>query len=311
MAEYRAQVFADTTRRTYSTHLKTYLLFCERVGIQPVPISAKNLACYAAYLAQKLAYSSVRQYLNIVRLLHVEADFPNPFQDNWMFTSLFKGMRRVLGGATKPKLPITVLVLHRIYISLDFSLNRHVVFWAACLVAFFSFLRKSNLFPDGRGERGHFLCIADLTFIPQGVVLNVRSSKTNQFSARVVSIPLPRIPNSVFCPAQACLLLVKLFKRPSQAPLFQFCEEGVVSTLTYNKFLGQLKEQLRVVGIDPSQYAGHSFRRGGATLALSSNIPSELVKLQGDWASSAYTRYFDPSLESKFQLVNAMAEHFT
>ena len=147
MAWFRAQVFAETTRKTYATHLKTYLKFCEMAELQPVPISSKNLACYAAHLASKLSYNSMRQYLNIVRILHEDANLPNPFQDNWLFTSLFKGIRRALGSACKPKLPITVPLLRQMYHKLDFSLPRDVVFWAACLIAFFSFLRKSHLFP--------------------------------------------------------------------------------------------------------------------------------------------------------------------
>lgn len=310
MAGFRAQVFAETTKRTYASHLKSYLTFCKLANLQPIPISTQNLGCYAAFLSARLSYSSVRQYLNVVRLLHVEANAPDPFNDQWFLSSLFKGMRRTMGDSCKPKLPITVPVMRKIFHVLDFSMHRDVVFWAACLVAFFSFLRKSNLFFEGKAGSSHYLRLADLTFLPLGVVLNVRSSKTNQFASRRVEVPLPRIPQSVFCPAQACLLLCKMYRRPPHAPLFQFQEAEGLCTLTYSRFLTQLKRLLRVVGIDPSQYAGHSFRRGGATLALSCNVPSELVKLHGDWASSAYMRYFEPSLRSKFQLVDTMAQQF-
>jgi hypothetical protein len=39
---------------------------------------------------------------------------------------------------------------------------------------------------------------------------------------------------------------------------------------------------IKEIGEDPKQYSSHSFRRGGATWAFSSNIPSELIQLYGD-----------------------------
>ena len=51
------------------------------------------------------------------------------------------------------------------------------------------------------------------------------------------------------------------------------------------------------VGSDPDTVSGHSFRRGGATFAALAGVPAELIKLQGDWRSSAYELYivFPPS----------------
>ncbi|CAH1274599.1 Hypp5343 [Branchiostoma lanceolatum] len=43
------------------------------------------------------------------------------------------------------KLPITPDILCAMYLQLDFIQAKHMVFWSACLVGFFSFFRKSNL----------------------------------------------------------------------------------------------------------------------------------------------------------------------
>ena len=61
--------------KTYPVHQLTYLDFCTKIGIAPVPISQTDLGRYIAYLSRKLTFSSVRQYLNIVRLLHLENVF--------------------------------------------------------------------------------------------------------------------------------------------------------------------------------------------------------------------------------------------
>ena len=64
----------------------------------------------------------------------------------------------------------------------------------------------------------------------------------------------------------------------------------------------------RVGSWDHTKYAGHSFRRGGASLALACNLPTELIKLQGDWRSDCYQRYLDPDLDTKFTVADAMAK---
>ena len=43
----------------------------------------------------------------------------------------------------------------------------------------------------------------------------------------------------------------------------------------------------------------HSLRRGGATLAFKANVPGELIKIQGDWASECYLRYLSIPLEQR------------
>jgi hypothetical protein len=45
------------------------------------------------------------------------------------------------------------------------------------------------------------------------------------------------------------------------------------------------------IGKNPKQFSTHSFRRGGASWAFSSEIPSELIQLYGDWKSDAYKNY--------------------
>ena len=50
-----------------------------------------------------------------------------------------------LGASQKQKLPITPAILLQIFGLVDLSSSLDVTFWACCLVAFFSFSRKSNL----------------------------------------------------------------------------------------------------------------------------------------------------------------------
>lgn len=307
VADLRAQAFARTTAKTYSTHLKTYLHFCNLVNISPIPISQLNLARYIAYLTSRLTYTSLKQYLNIVRLLHFEAGLPNPVKSSWLIESLLRGCKRSLGGLTRPKLPITLPILQQIFQTLDLSSPFHIVFWAACLIAFFSFLRKSNLFCGHSSHPNAFLRRKDVTFLKQGATLHIRHSKTIQYGDRVLLIPIPHIPRSYLCPTTTLLLAYKSVAAPPDAPLLSYPTPGGPKTLSYQTFISRLKAVLTHLGFDASEYAGHSFRRGGASLALSCNLPADLIKLQGDWRSDCYQRYLEPDLSTKFSVANAMA----
>jgi hypothetical protein len=59
-------------------------------------------------------------------------------------------------------------------------------------------------------------------------------------------------------------------------------------------FVGSVKHCVQQVGLDPSGYSGHSFHRGGATLAHRLGIDPLSIKRMGDWSSDACMDYIDP-----------------
>ncbi|XP_069136902.1 uncharacterized protein [Argopecten irradians] len=101
---------------------------------------------YIAFLSMRLQFSSIRNYLSVVMFLHLEVGLTNPV-DNFHISRVLKGARRLLGDSSCQKLPITPIILMQILPQLDIKSPRDISFWAACLVAFFSFFRKSNLSP--------------------------------------------------------------------------------------------------------------------------------------------------------------------
>jgi len=74
-------------------------------------------------------------------------------------------------------------------------------------------------------------------------------------------------------------------------PLF-FFQSG--APLTRSSFVTRLKEALSEVGIDPTKYAGHSFRSGTATAAAKIGLSDSAIKQLGRWKSAAYQRYIKP-----------------
>ena len=82
VARYRRAAFLDNTKKTYQTHLRSYITFCEQSSIVPVPALDVTVAKYAALLAPRLK-PSIKQYLNITRRLHLECNLDSLYADSW------------------------------------------------------------------------------------------------------------------------------------------------------------------------------------------------------------------------------------
>ena len=117
-----------------------------------------------------------------------------------MYVCMLRGVKRYLGTAVKRKAPITPRLLLRVAHHFDFDNPLHVAMWALFLVAFYSFLRKSNLVVDRAAHVSpKVLLRSDLCFDASFVYLTVRASKTIQFQERLFSLPLSRISGSLIC----------------------------------------------------------------------------------------------------------------
>ena len=91
----QGHVFAPSIRLTYASQRKLYLQFCILAGLSPVSLSPINACRYIAFLSQKLAFNSIKQYINDVRIMHLETGHGNPFHNSWHIDTLLKGAKRV------------------------------------------------------------------------------------------------------------------------------------------------------------------------------------------------------------------------
>ena len=97
VARLRDLSLEDSTKRSYSSHHTSYLRFCQRYNLNPVPVDQQQVAGYIAYLSQRLAPSSIPKYLNMVRIMHLEQGFPDP-----AVLHMFQ-VKQVLTGVNKEK----------------------------------------------------------------------------------------------------------------------------------------------------------------------------------------------------------------
>ena len=247
--------------------------------------------------------------------------YPNPLEQplfKYQKTLLMRGIKRLNGQKVSQKLPITPAVLYKLQRQLNLSCSLDATFWAACLVAFFSFFRKTNLLPPTTAafDPQRHLRNCDVRLYPWGIILVVRWSKTIQYRNRTLLVPVPKIAHSSLCPWSAVTHAFKLAgvyqsTRHSAEPAFTYLDGGALKALTYSTFTNKLKQTLDKCGFSSSHFSGHSFRRGGATFALNCGVPGDYIKLQGDWKSTAYERYLDRSLRYELETVKQMCESIT
>ena len=151
----------------------------------------------------------------------MHCDKKSLLDSDYRYKLLLRGVKRYLGTAVQRKAPITPRLLLRIVHLFDFDKPLHVAMWALFLVAFYSFLRKSNLVVDRAAQVSpKVLLRSDLCFDASFAYLTVRASKTIQFQERLFSLPLPRIPGSLLCPVAALVNHLRINQVPQDMPLF-------------------------------------------------------------------------------------------
>ncbi len=266
---FRGQTYAIGTQATYRSHRRAYLKFCHALGYPAVPATPQTIQRYACFLARTLKFTSIKQYLNIIRIMHLEWGLPNSLS-TFPLQCLMRGIKRSIGHNVNKKPPITPYLLDKILRQLDLSKYLAANVWSACLVLFLGFLRKASILPAStrRAHTNHLLCRKDILFNSQGVTITIRKTKTIQIKERVLQVVLPRCPGHALCPAQALFHSMSLTNnRGERAPAFTSDQQG--TPLSGPAFVQRVRQCLETAGIpSPSQYTGHSFRRGGSMLRL-------------------------------------------
>jgi hypothetical protein len=63
--------------------------------------------------------------------------------------------------------------------------------------------------------------------------------------------------------------------------------------MRYEHLVKSIRTALLSAGINPANFAGHSFRRGAASQAAAAGCADHEIQLLGRWRSDAYKLYID------------------
>ena len=167
-----------------------------------------------------------------------------------------------------------------------------LVYKSLLLVAYFSFLRLSNLFPHtvGSFDPTRQLARGDMLFSNQGATLLIKWSKTLQTRSDIRTIPLPWLRDSPLCPVTSLYTLLQTQSGTTNDPVFRISRSHGLVPLTNSvarKYLTSLSAMLHLA----PKLTFHDFRRSGATWAFQHGVPLQQIMHHGTWKSDAIWSY--------------------
>ena len=299
--------FAPGTWKNFRTQWYSFVAFTTFFDLDQFPSDPEVFCLYAQLLSRSFKSNlSVKNYISGVKIFYSLLGLDCSVFDAMELKLTLRGISRIKQHSPRHATPINPDILLQIYEHLDMADAIQVAFWALFVVAFFSMARKSNLVvTEGKSVQNHTLLRNCVMFSEDSVLLRFTSSKTAQFGGKIHEVPLSAIPNSPLCPVVSLLRLFKMTSDVSLSePVFSLAKGFPI---TYRHFQKVFKHMICLLGLNPSEFSSHSFRRGGATYAFSSSVPGELIKYHGGWASEAYWIYLQFSLEDKLRVSKHMA----
>jgi integrase len=266
-----AATWAHNTRRTYGSTLRLYERFCTEHGHTPgEPLSVIAFCEYLASQGRKIA--TIEHHLAALRTRYGIADE--------RLRLYLRGLRRTLGSAQSQKAPLTPTQLG--LIKWD-SGRKGLRDKALILVGFFGAFRNSELVG---------LNIEDVEFVPEGAILTIRKSKTDQEGrGREVAIGYAKRPE--LCPVRALQTYMATLGR-NTGPLFVSLHKSQYTQKRLSAYAVALivKDYADRLGLDPRQFSGLSLRAGFVTTAALLGASEDEIALQtGHKSPTAVWRY--------------------
>lgn len=257
-----------------------------RDRLHHMPPSEADLILYISERSLVVQFSTLKGDLAAISDLCRLMGFDNYLLPFSRLKQVVKGAKRVLGATTRRKLPITPARLSQFRVSSQLD---HVMM-AFATTAVFGLFRSGELLN---------LQWSHVQFQHDCAVITLDSSKTDPF----------RFGCKIHLFAQeGALCPLKWLKYLSQVrgqcdAVFQLKNKPISRSM----LVKWIKSQMKALGQNPADYAGHSFRSGGATILTEMNYPQHVIQTLGRWKSEAFKSYCHIQREFAKELARSMA----
>ena len=302
-----SQYFAKKSRLNVLSHLKQLSIFCVAFNESFLPVARDTLLGFIELMSRSCGFDHLQHVTSSIRFLHNFSGHPYP-GDSFEFTVLLKGMKRKLSKSAKQALPITPEMLILMYQYVDINRPVELAHWTSFLFALRLLYRKSSIAPESLQSFDHRTGLSrEKAVLSNGVVLIYQNhSKTDQFMANTRTIPV--VPSNILAldPVLHYQKLVSENIVPGTCPAFSCLVNGLVRCVTHKSFTNYLKSLLRKIGVNPDNWSGHSFRRGGASLLYRLGIDPLTIQACGDWSSDTFLRYLEVNIDRLWSAQVAM-----
>tara|TARA_B100001057_G_scaffold486607_1_gene568034 strand:+ start:143 stop:1099 length:957 start_codon:yes stop_codon:yes gene_type:complete len=278
---------ANNTVRAYKSDFNDFALFCAKNGFKSLPTEPKIVSLYLTHLSTKGSkISTLKRRLVSIGVIHKLKGYYLDTKHPSIIENIM-GIKRRKGSIQRGKKPILINDLKRIINVIDQENNEEIKKFrdrSIILIGFSGGFRRNEIVS---------LDYDDLDFVTEGVKINLRRSKTDQFG-QGLSKALPYFDSTQYCPVVSLLKWIKISKINS-GPLFRRFKKG--SNLSQNRLTDQtvallIKEYLNLAGIESKNYSGHSLRSGFATSAAESGVEERnIMAMTGHKSTEMVRRY--------------------
>jgi hypothetical protein len=288
----------SSTLKTYTNLQNIYFRFREVIQATD-PINEEQLCMIIIQFVHSYKLTTLDSFITAIQHYY-NLNSLGTLPKGSKFLAVRKGLVNVFSSSeyAKPKQPITLKHLNIIYKCMDFSLFNHCRDWCAYIFAFFGLLRLSE-FTEGSLLFNHVTINHNQSLI----YITIPFSKT---SNNPVTIKLnPRRDN--LCPIKAYLNYINHIHPKLHLPNSAFFRKSSNTTgpLRSHSFALTLKSHIvQWLQVDPSQFATHSFRRGGATYLYEIGTPEATIQAHGRWVSLVSRHYYDYSASDQSHFHN-------
>ena len=278
---------AINTIRAYKSDFNDFSLFCSKNGFKLLPSNPNIVSLYLTHLSTKNAkMSTLKRRLVSIGVVHklkghyLDTKHPSIIEN-------IMGIKRRKGSNQKSKKPILINSLKQIINVIDNQNKQEIKKYrdrTIILIGVSGGFRRNEIVS---------LNYDDLDFVPEGLKINIRRSKTDQFGEGSVKA-LPYFDSSQYCPVISLQKWIEVSKINS-GPLFRRFTKGL--NLSENRLTNQtvallIKEYLMLAGIDSKNYSGHSLRSGFATSAAESGADERsIMAMTGHKTTQMVRRY--------------------
>jgi len=278
---------ANNTVRAYKSDFNDFGIFCSQNGFKSLPSEPKIVSLYLTHLSTKDAkMSTLKRRLVSIGVIHklkghyLDTKHPAIIEN-------IMGIKRRKGSVQKSKKPILINSLKEIINVIDQQDKEEIKKLrdrSIILIGFSGGFRRNEIVS---------LDYDDLDFVPEGLKINIKRSKTDQFGEGFIKA-LPYFDDSKYCPVVSLKNWIEISSITS-GPVFRRFVKG--SKLSEKRLTDQtvallIKEYLNLAGIDSKNYSGHSLRSGFATSAAESGAEERsIMAMTGHKSTEMVRRY--------------------
>ena len=313
MAYTKGESLKDSTKKNLCSQLSAYEKFCNIFLLPYFPADNIQICRFGQYLAQTFqSPDAVGNYMSAVRTFMALLGLPIPNPQQKEMQMFVQGLKRVMDHEVKQAAPITPETLLKMSRVVDYTNQVDMVAWVGTLLGFTMFLRKSNLVPDFMVSFNPQMQFRrqdlNLTGPLTPMMAEITWAKNLQFKQKVLRLPVLPVENKAICPVMWVHYMVNTIPAGPLDPALTIWVDGEKMVLSANQLIARIRKWLKLIKENEDKYSLHLLRRGGTTFAYQCNIEAEMIKRLGNWASDAYRRYINVSMDERYESMKAFVE---